>query len=83
MAHFYTLWVYRAGLPCLSLWENYNHKALSVTCGDSSPKGRTKPISFHKKWSVSMPIRSTNCFTNTCLKAERLNHAFSSIARAI
>ena len=39
-------------------------KPLSVTCGDSSPKGRAKGLLHkHEKWSVSVPIRSINCFT--------------------
>ena len=46
-------------------------KTLSVTCGDSSPKGRAKAscnrINGHGKWSVSISIRSINCFTNTTL----------------
>ena len=34
-------------------------KALSVTCGDSSPKGGQGIVYWHKKWSVSVSIRST------------------------
>ena len=46
-------------------------KALSVTCGDSSPKGRAKGIVYwHKKWSVSVSIRSIP-FTATPLNACR------------
>ena len=50
--------------------------ALSVTCGDSSPKGRagelypvTSVTSYvgMKKWSVSVLIRSIDCFMNTHL----------------
>ena len=34
-------------------------KALSVTCGDSSPKRESQGIVYwHKKWSVSVSIRS-------------------------
>ena len=33
-------------------------KALSVTCGDSSPKGAQGIVYWHKKWSVSVSIRS-------------------------
>ena len=42
-------------------------KALSVTYGDSSPKGRAKGVYafWRKKWSVSVPIRSIRCFTTT------------------
>jgi len=44
-------------------------KTLSVTCGDSSPKGRAKAarnrMYGYKKWSVSTLIRSKNCFTDT------------------
>ena len=45
--------VYGVGIPCLSLWERgpsaarterANGKTLSVTCGDSSPKGRAKGL---------------------------------------
>ena len=45
--------VYGVGIPCLSLWERWlseakteraNGKTLSVTCGDSSPKGRAKGL---------------------------------------
>ena len=32
----------------------------AVACGDSSPRERAKQ---HEKWSVSVPIRSINCFT--------------------
>ena len=32
--------------------------SLSVTCGDSSPKGRAKASYIIKKWSVSVSIRS-------------------------
>ena len=40
-------------------------KALSVTYGDSSPKGQAKGVYafWRKKWSVSVPIRSIRCFT--------------------
>ena len=41
--------------------------ALSVTCGDSSPRGRAKglyPV-IYEKWSVSVQIRSIHCFTTT------------------
>ena len=50
------LFVYRVNIPCLSLWERWpsaartervnkkDCKALSVTCGDSSPKGRAKGL---------------------------------------
>ena len=37
-------------------------KALSVTCGDSSPKGEPRHLYWHKKWSVSVSIRSIHCF---------------------
>ncbi len=40
---------------------------LSVTFGDSSPKGGAKgacPV-IYEKWSVSIPIRSINCFPTT------------------
>ena len=39
-------------------------KALSVTYGDSSPKGRAKGVYafWREKWSVSVPIRSIRCF---------------------
>ena len=40
-------------------------KALSVTCGDSSPKGSQGIVYWHKKWSVSVSIRSIHCFTAT------------------
>ena len=43
-------------------------KTLSVTCGDSSPKGRAKglyPRQIYEKWSVSAPIRSIHYFTIT------------------
>ena len=41
-------------------------KALSVTCGDSSPKRESQGIVYwHKKWSVSVSIRSIHCFTAT------------------
>ena len=41
-------------------------KALSVTFGDSSPKGGAKAERVGtKKWSVSVPIRSIHCFTTT------------------
>ena len=36
-------------------------KALSVTCGDSSPKGGQGIVYWHKKWSVSVSIRSIHC----------------------
>ena len=57
---------YRAGISCLSLWERWPSKsedgegktgcnALSVTCGDSSPKGGAKgAVSGDEKWSVSV-----------------------------
>ena len=37
-------------MTCLSLWERWpsearTERALSVTCGDSSPKGRAKELS--------------------------------------
>ena len=40
---------------------------LSVTFGDSSPKGRAKgvPAYLHKNWSVSLPIRSVHYFAIT------------------
>ena len=40
---------------------------LSVTCGDSSPRGRAKGVypTTYEKWSVSFPIRSIHCFTTT------------------
>ena len=34
-------------------------KALSVTCGDSSPRGRAKSL---QKWSVLIPVRSIRRF---------------------
>ena len=39
-------------------------KALSVTYGDSSPKGQAKGVYafWREKWSVSVPIRSIRCF---------------------
>ena len=48
------------------------YKTLSVTCGDSSPKGRAKGLHplhsmLHEKWSVSVSIRSIDCFMNTHL----------------
>ena len=41
--------------------------ALSVTCGDSSPRGRAKGLYLviYEKWSVSVQIRSIDCFTTT------------------
>ena len=48
--------MYRVSVPCLSLWERWPSaarterankkgcKALSVTCGDSSPKGRAQRV---------------------------------------
>ena len=37
-------------------------KALSVTCGDSSPQRESQGIVYwHKKWSVSVSIRSIHC----------------------
>ena len=52
-------------------------KTLSVTCGDSSPKGRAKGLAplyivcWHEKWSVSVLIRSIDCFMNTHLRLLR------------
>ena len=49
-------------------------KTLSVTCGDSSPKGRAKGLAplyivcWYEKWSVSVLIRSIDCFMNTHLR---------------
>ena len=40
-------------------------KALSVTFGDSSLKGRAKEVFGDQKRSVSIPIRSVLCFTDT------------------
>ena len=42
-------------------------KALSVTFGDSSPRGGAKGLCLviYEKWSVSVPIRSIDCFTTT------------------
>ena len=39
-------------------------KALSVTCGDSSPKGRAKGAAsrYIVCWHETVPIRSINCF---------------------
>ena len=39
---------------------------LSVTCGDSSPRGRAKGLCLviYEKWSVSALIHSIDCFTN-------------------
>ena len=63
--------------PCLSLWERWLSEAkterahngrntLSVTFGDSSPKGRAKGCTpLYKKWSASVPIRSIHCFMAT------------------
>ena len=52
----------------LKLPFNTGYKALSVTCGDSSPKGRAKAacnrMYGYKKWSVSVLIRSINYFTD-------------------
>ena len=46
-------------------------KTLSVTCGDSSPKGRAKAscnrMNGHEKWSASVSMRSINCYTDTRL----------------
>ena len=48
-------------------------KPLSVTSGDSSPKGRAKyqrllhMLHRHKKRSISVQICSVNCFTDTHL----------------
>ena len=36
--------------------RNVTARTLSVACDDSAPKGRAKGV--HKKWSVSVPIRS-------------------------
>ena len=48
------------------------YKTLSVTCGDSSPKGRAKAScsrrNGHEKWSASVLMRSINCYTDTALK---------------
>ena len=40
---------------------------LSVTFGDSSPRGRAKGMypTTYEKWSVSFPIRSIHYFTTT------------------
>ena len=40
---------------------------LSVTFGDSSPRGRAKGVypTTYEKWSVSFPIRSIHYFTTT------------------
>ena len=40
---------------------------LSVTFGDSSPRGRAKGMypTTYEKWSVSVSIRSIHCFTTT------------------
>ena len=44
----------------------YGCKALSVTFGDSSPRGRAKELYLiayqHEKWSVSASMRSICCF---------------------
>ena len=42
-------------------------KALSVTFGDSSPRGRAKGVypTTYEKWSVSVSIRSIHYFTTT------------------
>ena len=37
-------------------------KALSVTCGDSSPRESQGIVYWHKKWSVSVSIRSIHLF---------------------
>ena len=52
------------------------YKTLSVTCGDSSPKGRAKGLRplhsmLHEKWSVSVSIRSIDCFMNTHLRPSK------------
>ena len=41
--------------------------ALSVTCGDSSPRGGAKGLCLviYEKWSVSVLIRSIHCFLTT------------------
>ena len=75
--------VYRAIIPYISLREAAERsedgegkqpcrKTLSVTCGDSSPKGRAKgllPVKkwIVKKWIVSVSVRSIDCFMNTHL----------------
>ena len=41
----------------LKILIGVQYKALSVTFGDSSPRGRAKGL-MHEKWSVSVPIRS-------------------------
>ena len=45
------------GTPCLSLWERWlseakterGNQALSVTCGDSSPRGRAKGLLLERE----------------------------------
>ena len=47
----------------------HGRNTLSVTFGDSSPKGRAKGAvliaCLHGKWSVSAPIRSISRLTTT------------------
>ena len=83
--HFCRLWVWRfydfptgilTGIfvVCakkLTLPFKIGCKTLSVTCGDSSPKGRAKAscnrMNGHEKWSASVSMRSINCYTDTRL----------------
>ena len=51
--------------------------ALSVTFGDSSPRGRAKGVCpvIYEKWSVSVPIHSIHCFMTTHQKRVLFFHA--------
>ena len=57
-------------------------KALSVTCGDSSPKGRAKAacnrMYGYKKWSVSVLIRSINCFTDSRPTVQAFSYSWTN-----
>ena len=60
-------------------------KTLSVTCGDSSPKGRAKAscnrMHGHEKWSASVSMRSINCYTDTQRNAASLLISGTAVCR--
>ena len=69
--------VYRASTPCLSHWERWLTEAKTERGNKAAipsqsptvtalPEGEPRGcMCWHKKWSVSIPIRSINCFPTT------------------
>ena len=79
----------RSGCNTLSVTLRVHFYGYSLTCGDSSPRGRAKGLYptlrsiLARKWSVSLPTRSIHCFTATHQRGSFLRAAPHNSSRSL